>query len=295
LIDDFNDGDLSSWTLATTSNSGDQEWTTFPDPNDSQDLGLFVESGDIGTTTNWSATAASIELPTPLGPGMVGTLYLRSLKFDDGFTNNLHVTLSEQATFPGNWGSYSAAFKTFDENDRFSGSNVATWLFAEGDMLTRNQWYEYWLVMDWDAGAWELYLQRPGETVPQQVLFNNGDDTFTTMMNSRKTPEIPLTMLHFVTVTNVNGITTGGLYILDDVYWDTTENLTNPVSGTIDEYWGGYLVETDGTSKWIQTGDWMGTLEVTHEPWLYSYKLNHWVWMPEPADDATGAWVYVRK
>jgi hypothetical protein len=47
----------------------------------------------------------------------------------------------------------------------------------------------------------------------------------------------------------------------------------------------------DGT--FVDTGDWMGFLYVADAPWLFSYSLNAWVFMDEPAADAPGAWVYV--
>lgn len=295
IIDDFEDSDLSSYTFATSSVSGQQIFMTLADPTDIDNMGMWIESGDVGTTTNWSDTIAFKALPTALDNGMVGTLYFRFFKYDDGKTNNLHVILSQETTpVPGGWGLMSMIMKPLNENNEVS-AHSSSYLIADVDPVTPGGWYQYWCVVDYDSATWELYMQAPGDSAPQQVRLDNGDGSFTTTFNLRVTPTGPMGTLQFATNTNTNGSTTGGAFIVDDVYWDTTRNLTNPVTGAGDEYWGGYLVGTDGTSKWIVTGTWMGTLDISYDPWLYSYKLKHWIWMPEPAADAPGAWVYVRK
>lgn len=47
--------------------------------------------------------------------------------------------------------------------------------------------------------------------------------------------------------------------------------------------WNGYTVESDG---YVDTGSWMGPVNVTHDPWIYSYTLENyfyyedqqWIW-----------------
>ena len=61
--------------------------------------------------------------------------------------------------------------------------------------------------------------------------------------------------------------------------------------------WGGYEVVTnpDG-SRWANaTSDWLGYLNIDSDPFLYSFEMDCWVFMPEPASGANGAWSYIFK
>jgi len=58
--------------------------------------------------------------------------------------------------------------------------------------------------------------------------------------------------------------------------------------------WGGYLIHSnEGGQEWVETGDWIGTLMLNEAPWLYSWRLRSWVYMPEPDEYAPGAWGYI--
>ena len=52
--------------------------------------------------------------------------------------------------------------------------------------------------------------------------------------------------------------------------------------------WYGYEI-VDG---YVDTGAWMGWLSVAEDPWVYSYLLQGWLYMPEQSTD-NGAWLYV--
>jgi hypothetical protein len=61
--------------------------------------------------------------------------------------------------------------------------------------------------------------------------------------------------------------------------------------------WGGYSVTTnpDG-SRWADaTGDWYGYLNIDNDPFLYSFEMDVWMFMPEPSAGANGAWGYIFK
>lgn len=59
------------------------------------------------------------------------------------------------------------------------------------------------------------------------------------------------------------------------------------------QMYGPYTVQNN---QWFETGNFLGTIDsVQTAPWLYSWRLRHWVWLPEDAIKPAGAWVYISK
>ncbi|GEM_PF-1241542 len=57
----------------------------------------------------------------------------------------------------------------------------------------------------------------------------------------------------------------------------------------------GYL-HTDPDTPIIETGGFLGTLQVEFAPWVYSYRLGNWWFIPDPNSDLStepGAWIYI--
>lgn len=53
--------------------------------------------------------------------------------------------------------------------------------------------------------------------------------------------------------------------------------------------WAGYTVDESG---YADTGDWMGMVYVTNDPWIYVYDLGKYVHIPTEAVSESGAWIY---
>lgn len=53
--------------------------------------------------------------------------------------------------------------------------------------------------------------------------------------------------------------------------------------------WGGLPI-VDG---YVDTGSWLGWIQLTETPYVYSLTLNGWLYFPEPETDAPGAWIYI--
>jgi hypothetical protein len=66
------------------------------------------------------------------------------------------------------------------------------------------------------------------------------------------------------------------------------------VTGVIVEptTWAGYDINEDGD---VDTVDWMGFLNVTNAPWVYSYTLGKYIYLPEANVSDNGAWAYVNQ
>ncbi|NDV62885.1 glycoside hydrolase family 16 protein [Puniceicoccales bacterium CK1056] len=81
-----------------------------------------------------------------------------------------------------------------------------------------------------------------------------------------------------------------GLLIKGPV-WETAVVTFSNLEGTIneEESWAGYPV-VEGV---VDTGDWLGMLYVGHRPWIWSYSLEGWMYLPVSHVGSSGAWVYV--
>lgn len=54
---------------------------------------------------------------------------------------------------------------------------------------------------------------------------------------------------------------------------------------------GGYHLETDGRT--LQTGIFLGQLDVSLAPWIWCYNAGHWFYLSEPVAEAGRGWIYV--
>lgn len=70
------------------------------------------------------------------------------------------------------------------------------------------------------------------------------------------------------------------------IYFENLEGYIQGESVT----WAGYEVDSLG---WINTGNWMGYLNVTADPWIWVNSLGKYIYLPEGNVSTSGAWVYV--
>jgi hypothetical protein len=61
-------------------------------------------------------------------------------------------------------------------------------------------------------------------------------------------------------------------------------------SGITTETWAGYVVSEAGD---VNTVEWMGYLNVTFAPYIWSYSLDGWIYLPEQQVSDSGAWMYI--
>lgn len=76
---------------------------------------------------------------------------------------------------------------------------------------------------------------------------------------------------------------------LQEVVLDVVQK--DPYTGFNDELsmWGSYPLSPEGD---VDTGDWMGWLNVDKEPWLFSYVHNRWLFGRSHWIQPTGGWLY---
>lgn len=64
--------------------------------------------------------------------------------------------------------------------------------------------------------------------------------------------------------------------------------ITGPVVAA--PQWAGYEIDEMGI---VDTGAWLGLLYVENDPWIWSYSLETWLYLPPEAISETGSWSYV--
>ncbi len=70
----------------------------------------------------------------------------------------------------------------------------------------------------------------------------------------------------------------------------------SPADGAGDSGDGVVRYGYPATDDIVETGAFLGHLHVAHAPWVYSYRLSTWIYLPDPEADlagAGGAWIYV--
>jgi hypothetical protein len=77
---------------------------------------------------------------------------------------------------------------------------------------------------------------------------------------------------------------------LDNLSIQTGEDISSGDDPIDYGTYGGYPVVDE---FYVDTGAWLGFLYIGDAPWIWSYKLNSWIYMEEPGADAPGAWVYL--
>lgn len=79
------------------------------------------------------------------------------------------------------------------------------------------------------------------------------------------------------------------LYESGPIWLSQEERAILGLDGT---HWSGYEIIENGL---VDTVDWMGWIYINQAPLIYSYLLEGWIYMEEPAADAPGAWGYTFK
>lgn len=64
--------------------------------------------------------------------------------------------------------------------------------------------------------------------------------------------------------------------------------LSNPAT----LHWGGMPADVSGH---IDTGAFLGWLNITYTPWLWSYQTNGWLYAPDPGAGFTGTWIHFQR
>jgi len=149
-------------------------------------------------------------------------------------------------------------------------------------------WYEYFMVIDPANISYDWYI-RGGEfteitPIFQDALYANLDTT---------DPLKALQQMHWM---GQQGLF--GPQYYDAIYIDTTgENMATPpelgsiFGGGTSDTWAGYPISNDVGD--VDTGTWLGWVNVTHAPWIFSYSLSQYMYIEEAGVTDAGSWAYI--
>lgn len=212
-------------------------------------------TGHTFTGLDYETTLAELEVTSPWGA--------RPIRFHDASVNGWGL---DAPVSPGEWVTHAT----------YSGGH----------------WYEYWIVIDPVNFEWDWYV-RGGPEFPEQTLLAEN-----MLWNSFPDVDTPvegwLRSMKFITFTagedNPGGT---GIQYVDDYYLNLeARDLSTPGGDVEPQTWAGLPVTSDGD---VNTETWMGWLNVTHKPWVWVYLMDKYMYLPEPAEGAAGAWGYVIK
>jgi hypothetical protein len=72
---------------------------------------------------------------------------------------------------------------------------------------------------------------------------------------------------------------------------DENETVSVPVSTDgVSAYWGPWPIDDN---YWVDTGDWMGWLQVEDAPWIWSQDLAQWLYFPYETTLAGTGWCWI--
>lgn len=70
-----------------------------------------------------------------------------------------------------------------------------------------------------------------------------------------------------------------------------TEAFRLQLNAAVASSWAGFPVEPDGRN--VNTGSFIGWIDIGSPPWVWSYSLSRFIYLPEGNVSESGAWSYV--
>ena len=150
------------------------------------------------------------------------------------------------------------------------------------------------MVVDYSLNFWEAYVQ--GGQWAEQTKIDTADMSGIWLFRVNPAPE---DVVSNILIALSRGNSVGGEKGIDPTYFDNIaynlggESLSSPSFGGGTgggETWAGYPVDAGGNAD---TGAWMGWINVTNAPWVYSYDLEQYVYLDEAYVEGGGSWMYI--
>ena len=303
VLDDMEDPAFPAWTLTHTQGVASLNSVTDRSDATNQALDLSVYTNTI---SDRAVACAVLPLDTPIADGATGTIYLRYWEEANG--RDYNYGFSDLPITPNGNGGYSAPW---DWND-FEGiiqmaPNTSILNVRDGSSywpLTADQgitdaaiehgiWYEIWIVITNAVGTtndeYAIYIKGGAYTSQTLLQVQTGTASFDTSHFRNGTTESIKNVFIRTQIDPKTPNNNDPVYI-DQVAQAPGVELTSGIATDLCAW--SYCPDKDG---YVDTGNWMGWLNVTLQPWIYSYSLKSWLYMAENAMSSHGAWVYLKK
>lgn len=185
---------------------------------------------------------------------------------------------------PDSWNNYEAIIRMFTPLNVRQGGGYANVDFS----MNLQTWYTIYMVNDGFTQSTAYYIkERDSSAAPTLLNISSGDPMWG---NWRRQAGNKLTHFHLST-TNYN-LSTVDFWWIDNIQIDYTgvnaEVGANPFAGP------GPFADYDVMDGYIDTGDWMGVIEVSSYPWIYSFDLASWLYVGSE-NGTDGIWSYVAR
>jgi hypothetical protein len=252
---------------------------------------ILGDTGEISLNNNYNI--AVFPLPQEVPEGTTATFYHRHMK--GGYQHDVVWGLTGFPPPNPDFGGYylfeeltvaiqySSRYNYNARNDTYymgvDGANARIW---PPDLET---WYHTWMVIDLASNTYDLYIQG-GTYTEQTMVADNMLFKDTALAPGALTN--PLThMFVFAIVGNLTNPRGVDPFYLDDLYLDYSgENLSIPGAAQ-PPTWLGYPVSEQG---WVDTGSWLGWVNVTNDPFVWMDKLGKYTHI-----SGDSGWVYLPK
>jgi hypothetical protein len=272
------------------------------DPDDFSNGHYYANPGDPQLDGSSNQIWNSMTLPTPVVEGATATIKYDLYFFTAG-PHNLNIGLSAievaiDDTLSKEDGQLLQPI-TYDAFESQAAWTVGNFQFRDAgefayadDLYPIGEWFTMYCVIDNSADRTYFYYKTTSMTVPVHVPLPESD--FALFRNGTTDPLVTWIITSAGTRLSDDGI--AGIFLVDNLYIDNAGvNLdggahVGPGGNTL---WGGFTINTETGN--VNTGDWLGLLNVSTEPWAYSYDLEAFVYMPEAHVSEAGAWAYVPK
>src|SRR5690606_746195 len=136
-----------------------------PDPTEEDNAVLHVFTGEI--SVDWANSYLTVPLPegTAVGPGEVATLYWRA--YEIGIDNNWGIGMTDKEVV-SEWSHYNVLIKV-TETSSVAVHHRRTYYAATPPLkMDTGVWNHFWLVVDYDASTYNLWVKRPTDAAPVQ-------------------------------------------------------------------------------------------------------------------------------
>lgn len=280
LVDDFEGGNLDAWEFFTNQPDTSHTWEIAQDPFDATNNTMVVSTG----INPDKRIIPQITLPVAAADGETITFYYRFVSYGPNRNTNQGLTdiaAEEQLDF---WSDFEVQHYFNDVG--IGGRNGSQFEDGYGN-YSDNTWYEVWIVADNGTGVesdlYDLYVRGGAEYAEQTLVAEN--------KNFRNGTTDPLNrfavLAYYGAASGPDGADPVGF---DDIYVAAGEVLSTPPGDSFG-MWGPYPISNAEGD--VNTGDFMGWLNVTLDPYLYSYTLDAWIYMEASGVSETGGWAYV--
>lgn len=192
------------------------------------------------------------------------------------------------------YNSYNSMARINFGNDNLEVRDAGSYV-ASGELLQADTVYELWIEVDFFFNEWVGYV-KGGQWTERTKLMGTDDE----FLGFRKVPGFevdgttPQSVDYFlIALSRGNLAAEKGQdpTYFDNIYVDTTGvNATSPVEGGLGK-WGPFDIYDEAGN--VDTGSWMGFVNIGFDPWIWSYSLNQYLYIDSNSITSSGSWVYV--